>query len=253
MQIIKSKLFEIFPEIIFGFSTKIGLNRREPYYINLSHNVGDNPQIVDENREYFLNGLGLSVEQTAFQKQVHGDVIKFVEKPGFIGESDAMITKQNGIALAISSADCTPIFIYDYQNKTIAAVHSGWRSTQMKILKKTLNNLKHHFSSNPEKLFCFIGPSISQKNYEVGSEVAALFDSKYLRIQKGDNNSNKIFLDVKQANLDMLLEFGIPNSQIEVSPICSYEEKELTHSFRRDGKLSGRALGIIAMKDKNIE
>ncbi len=248
MQIIQSELFKTFPEIVFGFSTKIGLNCKEPFFFNLSHNVGDNHKNVDENREAFFNTFGITTGQIAFQKQVHGDVIKFVEKPGFIGESDAMITKQKGIGLAISSADCTPIFIYDNENKIIAAVHSGWRSTQKKILKKTLNNLSHHFNSKSEKLFCFVGPSISQENYEVGSEVAVLFDTKYLLMHKADDNSNKIFLDVKQANVDMLLEFGIPNSQIEVSPLCSYSEKDLLHSFRRDGNLSGRALGVLTMK-----
>ncbi len=248
MQIITSELFKKFPELIFGFSTKIGLNRKEPFFFNLSHNVGDDKNVVDENREVFFNSIGLTTGQITFQKQVHGDSIKFVESSGFIGESDAMITKFTGIGLAISSADCTPIFIYDNENKIIAAVHSGWRSTQKKILKKTLNNLSHHFNSKPEKLFCYIGPSISQKNYEVGSEVAVLFDTKYLLINRSDDNSNKIFLDVKQANIDMLLEFGIPNNQIEVSPLCSFSEKDLLHSFRRDGNLSGRALGVLAMK-----
>lgn len=244
MEIIHSKFFQNFPELIFGFSIKIGLNRKPPYNFNLSYNVGDDKEIVKENRCAFFNSIGLKPEQIAYQKQIHSDIIKFVEKPGPVGESDALITKFVGIGLAISSADCTPIFIYDKQNKVIAAVHSGWKGTQKRILKKTLNNLKQHYNSKADKLYIYIGPSISQKNYEVGKDVAILFDQKYLKLENG-----KIYLDVLGANVDMLLEFGIQNEHIEVSTLCTFEQKDLLHSYRRDGKLSGRSLGVIALKD----
>ena len=92
----------------------------------------------------------------------------------------------------------------------------------------------------------FVGPSISQMNYEVGKDVAVLFDQKYLKLENG-----KIYLDVSGANVDMLLEFGIPKEQIEVSNLCSFAEKDLLHSYRRDGKQSGRSFGVIALKDLN--
>lgn len=245
MKIIRSKLFEKFPEITFGMSTKIGLDRKEPYCFNMSLNVGDNDTIVEENRTAFFSALGLQTHQIAFQRQIHSDVIKFVETPGIIGESDAMITAKTNIALAVSTADCTPIFIFDVENKIIAAVHSGWRGTQKQILKKTLHNLRHHFKSLPQNLYVYVGPSISQKNYEVGKETAVLFDDKYLELDNG-----KIFLDVLSANIDMFYNFGILEEQIEVSPFCTFEEKNLLHSYRRDGSKSGRALGIIAMRGK---
>lgn len=248
MRIIESELFKKFPELIFGFSTKIGLNREAPFYFNLSLTVGDDENIVAQNRETFFNSIGLRTEQITFQRQIHRDIIKFVEKPGFIGESDAMITKHSNIGLAVSSADCTPIFLFDRENKIIAAVHSGWRGTQKKILRKTLSNLVHHFNSKPGNIFCFIGPSISQKNYEIGSEVAVLFDNKYLSMKKHSDNSNHIYLDVRQINIDMLYDFDIPENQIEISPLCTFDEKDLLHSYRRDGKLSGRSLGVIALK-----
>ena len=127
MRIIKSSLFDKFPELIFGLSTKIGLGRTAPFYFNLSYTVGDNSEIVNANREAFYGALGLSSRQIAIQKQVHSDVITIVENAGQIDESDAMITTQAGIGLAVSTADCTLIFIYDSKQKVIAAVHSGWR------------------------------------------------------------------------------------------------------------------------------
>jgi hypothetical protein len=243
VKIIRSDLFQKFPEIIFGFSTKIGLNRTAPFYFNLSFTVGDDPEIVKQNREAFYNSLGLTSSQIATQRQIHSDIITVVDKPGMIGESDAMITANRGIGLAISSADCTPIFIYDKARKIIAGVHSGWRGTENRILAKTLNILGEKFNSNPNDLFICIGPSISQKNYEIGREVAEKFDSKYV-----NEISGNLYLNVISANVDMALQYGISLSSIEISPLCSYDENEILHSYRRDGKLSGRSLGVIILK-----
>ena len=46
----------------------------------------------------------------------------------------------------------------------------------------------------------------------------------------------------------MLLDFGIPENQIQKSSICTYEMKEIMHSYRRDGEKSGRSLGVIALR-----
>ncbi len=241
MKIIKSKIFEDRSEIKFGFSTKIGLNREAPFHFNMSKSVGDDPKKVDENRRAFFSELGLSENQIAFQKQVHGDQIRIVTEPGLRGESDAMITNQSNIGLAISTADCTPIFIYDPITKIIAAVHSGWRSTQKRIVEKTLIKLNSEFDCNANDLICYIGPCISQKNYEVGEDFDNYFDEKYL-IPNGD----KFLLDLKSVNYDMLRELGIPAKNIEVCGLCTFEQEYL-HSYRREGKVSGRALGVVAI------
>lgn len=241
MKIIKSKIFEKHSEIKFAFSTKVGLERKGPFHFNMSKSVGDDEKNVEENRELFFSSIGLETLQVAFQKQVHGDEISLVTKPGFQGASDAMITKEKNIGLAISTADCTPIFIYDTVQHVIAAVHSGWKSTKERILQKTLQKLQSEFNLQPENMIAYIGPCISQKNYEVGKDFENYFDEKYLK-PSGD----KFKLDLKSANKDMLIEFGVKNENIEISDLCSYEE-EFLHSYRREGKVSGRALGIIAL------
>lgn len=246
MTVIKSVLLSQFPEIVFGFSTKIWNNDQPPFYFNLSLNVGDEEEKVKRNRELFFNSLGLGIDKIVFQKQIHSDIIRYADKQGFSGEGDSLITDKANLGITISVADCTPIFIYDKSNKLIAAVHSGWKGTQKQILKKTLERMKNDFHSFPEALLVYIGPSISQRNYEVGVEVAQLFDPKY-SIKKG----NKFLLDVRKVNYDMLINFGIPQNQIEVSDLCTFEAKDLLHSYRRDGNKSGRCYGVIAFKEES--
>jgi len=243
MLIIKSQILTSVPEIIFGFSTKIGAERNAPFYFNMSHSVGDNKEIVEENRALFYQALDLGKENIALQKQIHGDGINYVTNGGIYEDSDAMITDKRNIGLAISTADCAAIFLYDKRNKVIAGIHSGWRGTNKKILLKTLIRLKDDFNTSPSDLVAYIAPAISQNNYEIGNEVAALFDKKYL-LPKGE----KFLLDVSQVNYDILVNFGLSKKDIQISGLCSFEFKHLLHSYRREGLHSGRALGIIALR-----
>jgi len=244
MLILEPYIFKEFSEIVLGFSTKYGRDYIPPFYFNLSLSVDDDRGKVINNRNQFFGSLGISPGNAAFQKQVHGDNITYVTAPGHSGESDSMITAKKGIALCISTADCTAVFIYDIRRKIVAAVHSGCRGTHKRITEKTVRKLKSDFNCNPGDLFVYLGPSINQVNYEVGKDVAELFDSGYLNTSDG-----KFFLDVSSANYDMLINEGIPPCQIQQSSLCSFEYIELFHSYRRDGKRSGRSLGIIAMKE----
>lgn len=246
MLIIQPFIFTQFDEITFGFSTKIGCKRKAPYYFNMSYNVGDDKDSVNENRSEFLKKIEIEDENVVFQKQVHADKITPASVGGDCGESDALITAEKNLALSISTADCPAIFIYDKKEKVIAAVHSGWRGTNKKILDKTLLQLKNQFGSNSQNLFCYISPSITAKNYRVGSEVAKLFDKKYVILQ-----NDKPHIDLVSANYDMLLGFGVKESNIQVSNLCTYEYSSILHSYRRDGEYSGRALGIIAIKERS--
>jgi polyphenol oxidase len=245
MLIVKPFIFKQYPEIVYGFSTKIGPNANPPYYFNLSNSVGDNKEIVDLSRESFFYKLGLNENKISYQKQVHEDYIREVNVSGNCGESDALITTSKNLGLAISSADCPAIFIYDPVKKNIAAVHSGWRGTEKKIVQKTIIKLKDEFSSDPQDLICYIGPSISQKNYEVGEEVAHKFDDEFI-LKKED----KFYLDVAGVSYKMMIAEGVKKINIQVSKLCSFEYESLLHSYRRDGQKSGRALGVIAMKEK---
>jgi YfiH family protein len=245
MLIIKPFIFQQYPEIVCGFSTKIGLKKNAPYFFNLSYSVGDNKEIVDNNRRWFFIELGLNDKMVSYQKQVHKDSIREVNSYGNCGESDALITTRKNLGLAISSADCPAIFIYDPVIKVIAAVHSGWRGTELRILKKTIQKLKENYKSSPSNLICYISPSISQYNYEVGEEVESKFDSGFVKKDK-----NKFYLDLAGANFKMLIESGVNKHNIQVSTLCTFEYEDLLHSYRRDGPKSGRALGIIVMNEK---
>jgi YfiH family protein len=246
MKILESALLKSQPDVRFGFSTKIAEGAVPPYYFNLSLSVDDDPLIVRQNRERFAQALGLDWNNVALQKQTHSDIVKVITAAGFTGEGDAMLTEKPNIGLAVSSGDCCAIFLFDKKNKVIGGVHSGWRGTEKRILAKTLAKCRDAWHTAPEHIIAYLAPSITWKNYEVGAEVAAKFPGRYVKQVDG-----KLFLDIISVNHDILLDFGVPPEQIEVSPYCSFERKDLLHSYRRDGAKSGRAYGIIYLTDQH--
>jgi len=243
MLILKPYIFKRYAEIICGVSTKIGADRKAPYFFNLSFSVGDDEKLVEENRNLFFENLGIKPVNAVYQKQIHEDNITFVTQGGQVGESDAMITDKQGIGLVISVADCVPILLYDPVKEIIAGVHSGWRGTEKKILLKTLNELKK-YGCKTENLIVYIGPSISKNIYEVGKEVAELFDKKYLE-QKG----KRFLLNVAGVNFDILLDSGVKKNNIQLSSLCTFAMKDVLHSYRRDGNKSGRSYAVIALRN----
>lgn len=240
----KPKIFNSFPNIQFVFSKKSTNKKNDIFNFNMSKSIGDIEELVLSNRAQLYEKLSLNANQIIIQKQTHSDKINYVEKFVTDLEGDSLITKSQNLGLAISTADCTNIYLYDSEQKIIAAVHSGWLGTEKKILEKTVIQMEE-LGSNPKSIYAYVGPSISQKSYEVGREFLNKFDKRYMLLK-----DEKFILDLKLANKDMLLNCGVPEDQIEISDICSYENSEF-HSYRRDKKKSGRAFGVIAMKDGN--
>ncbi|MBT8380427.1 MAG: peptidoglycan editing factor PgeF [Ignavibacteria bacterium] len=245
MLVIRPHIFNPYTEVICAFSTKSGFSRKAPYFFNMSYKVGDIKENVKKNRQAFFNIIGLDESTVSSQKQVHGDKVSTTNKASYCDESDGLITTKPDLGLIISSADCPAIFIYDKKIKLVAAIHSGWRGTAKKILAKTLFKLSNDFNSQSKDLICYIGPSISQSNYEIGDDVADNFNNDFI-LAKND----KYFLDLKSANYKILLDAGVKKTNIQVSKLCSYEYSNLLHSYRRSGEKSGRAIGVIYMRDK---
>jgi polyphenol oxidase len=206
-------------------------------------------QSVAANRARLATALGIDGAKLFFPSQVHGTAIVNVQ-PGplrqNLNDTDALITKYPGVCISVMSADCVPVLLYDKENRAIAAVHSGWRGTVARILEKTLGRMREEFGTRGENIIAGIGPSVSQDCYEVGeeviSEVKRAFgaDSGLLMNQQ----RNKAKLDLWQANRLQLLEFGVPDTNIEISELCTVRENDHFFSARK-GDAGRFAAGIM--------
>ncbi len=89
----------------------------------------------------------------------------------------------------------------------------------------------------------FIGPSAGLCCYEVGEEVAVKFENKIVSYK-----NMKVFIDLKKENALQLQKHGLTNGNMEISKHCTICEKQLFHSYRRDGKHTGRMMAVICLK-----
>ncbi len=240
--IIKPEIFEKFENVICAVSTRQGGVSEEPFGMNLSYKVGDEREAVKRNRYLFFSRIGIQDSNVVTQGQTHSANIALCEKPAHLQDNDGLYTFKRNLFLAVTIADCIPVFIYCSEKNIVAAVHSGWKGTAKAIVKVMINELKAKHSVNPESIFCYLGPGISVKHYEVGKETAEYFSDEVIEIRGG-----KIYLDLKKEIYRQLTDTGIPESNIEISEYCTFERADLFHSYRRDGNKSGRMMGVIGL------
>ncbi len=243
--IVESLLFASYRKIRFAMSTRIGGVSPEPLGMNLSYHVGDDPVNVRENRRRFFDAIGIHAERVAFAGQCHSNRVVIVHAADVIPRCDGLLTDRPGIALAISVADCLPLFVFDPVRNGIAAIHAGWRGTAAHIALITVTKMTDHFGSTPSDLVAFIGPCAGVCCYEIGEEVADQLDERCI-----ESRDAKIFADLKQANFTQLVASGIVPSNIEVSDDCTICDGERYHSYRREKEKSGRMLGVITLVEK---
>ncbi|MCS7063539.1 MAG: polyphenol oxidase family protein [Methylacidiphilales bacterium] len=113
--------------------------------------------------------LGLHTTSCIVQgEQTHGNQVAIVtpSSPSLIPHVDALITREKQIVLAIRTADCAPLFIYDPKLHACGLAHSGRRGTELNILQKTVDAMRAEFGSYPSSLHVAIGPCIRPPFYE---------------------------------------------------------------------------------------
>jgi len=241
--VILSTLLDSGEGIVNGMSTRLGGVSPPPFGMNLSFHVGDAEEYVHENRRRFFGTLGISLDRLAFPLQVHGDRILTVESPGEYADCDALMTRTPDLYLCVTVADCVPILVVDTVGQGVAAIHSGWRGTAQHITLKVVERMKEEWGSKPEHCAAFIGASAGSCCYEVGNNVASRFPKEFLASGKGNTH-----LDLKRATVAQLVQAGIPKARIEIDPSCTICEPHRFHSFRRDGKCTGRMMAVIGIR-----
>lgn len=241
-------IFARFSTLIAAESTRHGGISPAPFSsLNLGINTSDAASNVDENRRRFFEAIGAGADISfASSHQVHGISILHATEPGRFEGYDALITNQPGLLIGVTVADCTPILIYDHQNQAVAAIHAGWKGTSGGIVTKTLEAMQQRFGTSAEQCYAYIGTCIDQQSFEVGPEVAQKFSPAFKR---DDMRSGKSFVDLKAANAHLLIDFGIPVTQIGVSIYSTVINNEDYFSHRAEKGQTGRLLAVIGLRD----
>lgn len=186
---------------------------------------------------------GFEAENVTWLTQIHGDVIQYADRAGFLGEGDSLVTDKQGLVITVRVADCAAVLMADLQAGVVAATHAGWKGARLNIVSKTIEKMKV-LGANPSRLKVYVSPCISTAHFEVGEEVAAEFPEKYVKRE----GFAKPHVDLKQFLRDELLASGVPESHVQLDGRCTVEDSESLYSYRREGKISGRMIGFIGMR-----
>ena len=190
----------------------------------------------NSSRKTFFSALQINEKRIFSVYQKHTKKVVFIKK-GTIPEdyssqiADGMITDDSNCILSITVGDCLPIFIIDKSNYDFGLIHSGWKGTG--IIKVATSLMKKKLGTNLKNLKVLIGPGIGPCCYKVEKKRYNFIISSFGR-NAGQIKNNGFYIDMKQANINMLNKLGIED--IAIVEDCTCCNLNLS-SFRRDGKL----------------
>ncbi|MFP7569822.1 peptidoglycan editing factor PgeF [Marivita sp. S2033] len=201
--------------------------------LNCGTGSSDQREIVAINRARVAEAMQVPIENLVTVHQTHSATVHVVEssvddpRP----KADAMVTNTPGMALGILTADCQPVLLADTQAGVIGAAHAGWRGALDGVLEATVEAMVD-LGATHENIAAVIGPSISQKAYEVGAEFLDDFlaeDPGYARFFVNGENDRYHF-DLPGFGLFRLRAAGV---QAEWTRHCTYSDAERFFSYRR--------------------
>lgn len=243
---------EILSPLRHGFFTRRG-GASSGVFTGLNCGAGSSDQsdVVAVNRARVAEAMQVSEESLLAVHQVHSpDVVKVSEPLTNKPRADAMVTATSGLALAILTADCQPVLFADSQSGVVGAAHAGWRGALDGVLEATVDAMED-LGANRENIVAVIGPSISQRAYEVGPEFMDEFiaddpeNSRFFANGEGD----RLHFDLPAFGLHRLRRSGI--GKAEWNRHCTYSDPDRFYSYRRSTHAGeadyGRLISVIRL------
>ncbi|MFD6493347.1 peptidoglycan editing factor PgeF [Streptomyces sp. NPDC060188] len=227
----------------FAFTDRWGGVSAVPYEeLNLGGAVGDDPEAVRANRDLAAKALGLDPAGVVWMNQVHGPDVAVVEGPwdsADIPSVDALVTTRRGLALAVLTADCTPVLLADPVAGVAAAAHAGRPGMIAGVVPAAVRAMVE-LGGDPARIVARTGPAVCGRCYEVPdamrAEVAAVEPAAYSETSWGTPA-----VDVTAGVHAQLERLGVRDR--EQSPVCTIESGD-HFSYRRD-RTTGRLAGYV--------
>ncbi|GAA2425178.1 peptidoglycan editing factor PgeF [Streptomyces mauvecolor] len=227
----------------FAFTDRWGGVSAVPYEeLNLGGAVGDDPASVRTNRERAATSLGLDPARVVWMNQVHGREVAVVDGPFGPGDRtavDAVVTGRRGTALAVLTADCTPVLLADPVAGVAGAAHAGRPGMVAGVVPAAVEAMVS-LGAHPARIVARTGPAVCGRCYEVPermrAEVAGTEPAAWSETSWGTPA-----VDVTAGVLAQLAALGV--TDVEASPVCTLESPD-HFSYRRD-RTTGRLAGYV--------
>ena len=237
-----------------GYSTRASSTRRD---LDCDCRGGKAAEQVLENRRLVAAAMEVDAASFVFAEQVHSNRATAATSAdrgrgarsheSAVAATDALVTTDTGLPLAILAADCAVVLLADENRRAVAAVHCGRRGAVLNVAASAAAALAN-LGVAPAGLYASIGPAICQSCYEVGPEVAAEFErafpraSSFLKISSG-----RAHLDLSGIVRSQLADLGVRADRVFDAGLCTACQNELFFSYRREREGAGRCMGVICL------
>lgn len=201
--------------------------------LNCGQGSSDQAEIVAINRARVAEAMGVAADHLVGVLQIHSATAVTVNSPmAEKPRADALVTASRGIALSVLTADCQPVLFADKEAGVIGAAHAGWRGALDGVLHATVDAMEG-LGAQRANITAVIGPSISQRAYEVGPEFLDSFmaeDPDYARFFINGDGDRMMF-DLPAFGLNRLRAAGVGHA--EWTRHCTFSDAKRFYSYRR--------------------
>ena len=243
--------------VIVGFSERGGGVSTPPFdSLNMASHVGDEPAAVDENRRRMLSSLGLEEyrDRLTMAEQVHCDRIALVDSadagsgafaergPLAVAGTDALITREFGVPLALCFADCVPVILVA-SGPAVAVVHAGWRGALGSLPGRTALELARVANCEASAVTAYIGPHIRSCHYQVSPETMSQFVNTFGTLARASSGG----LDLDAVVSASLERAGVAPCSIARLGTCTAETTDRFFSYRAEAGRTGRHAALACI------
>lgn len=199
---------------------------------------------------FLARQLGFRLPGVLTVRQVHGNKVIIAARtatrrpaslPAKLEDADGILTDRPGLAVAVRTADCLSVFLYDPRHEVIGLVHAGWRGTQQRIMTQAVALIRKQWGSNPKDLLVAFGPAIRSCCYQVGAPFLGHFPKETVKRKQG------YFFDLPEANKNQLVGAGVDAANIMDCAVCTCCDPTC-FSYRRERESAGRMISIMMLR-----
>ncbi len=261
---------DLMPGLSAGFTGRSGGAGEHPYGdLNLAFHVGDDPDVVLENRRRLAGALGFPAETWTCGEQVHGVDVAVVregdrgkgyrDRSSAFQATDGLVTNVPNVLLTSFYADCVPLYFLDPVNRVVGLAHAGWKGTVGRIAEAVLTKMEQEYGSRRSDIRTAIGPSIGECCYEVDEHVMEQVRNAFAGIPEEEwapkiaipsTRKDRSMLNLKEMNRIIMIKAGILPTHIECTSWCTSCHSDRFFSYRKHNGVTGRMASWVGLKER---
>ena len=229
-KLIKSKKLSKFKSLQHAFFNRLG-GKSTGVFKSLNCGLGssDKKNVVLKNLEVVSNKIKASPKKIVLLNQVHSNKFHYISKNSKLNdkfEGDALVTDKRNIPIAVLTADCAPVLIYDENKEMIAAIHAGWKGAYKDIVKRVVKFMIKKGCSS-KNITAVIGPCISVNNYQVKED----FIKRFIKKDKKNITFFKKTKGKNYFNLNKYIHFQLESLNIKEIDIINKDTFNTKNNF----------------------